>query len=161
MANLRLDLDRRAEYLSGPFQDNTQVSIEVRTAQQFQVWNGFGAAVSELGAKSLAALPAAERDRFFVEAFSKEQGLGLDWIRLPVGASDFALDAYSHSMTSDDFEMKAFSYLADTLCFRNPDGSVALFLENLEAARTANLLVDGKAQTLQLPERSLCVFRVE
>jgi len=78
-----------------PLQDSTQVSIEVRAAQPFQVWQGFGAAVSELGARSLTAIPAAERDRFFLEAFSRKQGLGLDWIRLPVGASDFALDAYS------------------------------------------------------------------
>jgi hypothetical protein len=56
--------------------------------------------------------------------------------------------------------VQAFSYLVDTLCFRNPDGSVALFLKNMEAARTADLIVDGKAQTLALPERSLCAFRI-
>jgi glucosylceramidase len=96
-----------------PLQDNTRVSIEVRTGQQFQLWNGFAGAVSELGAQALAALSAAEQDRFFVEAFSREQGIGLDWIRLPVGASDFALDAYSYAVTPDDFEMKAFSIKRD------------------------------------------------
>jgi glucosylceramidase len=96
-----------------PLQDNTQVNIEIRTAQRFQTWQGFAGAVSELGAQAVAALPAAERDRFFVEAFSKEQGIGLDWIRLPVGASDFALNAYSYSMTPDDFEMQAFSLARD------------------------------------------------
>jgi glucosylceramidase len=96
-----------------PLQDNSKVNIEVRTQQQFQVWNGFAGAVSELGAKALAAIPAAERDRFFVEVFSRGEGMGFDWIRLPVGASDFAVDAYSHSMTPDDFEMKAFSIERD------------------------------------------------
>jgi glucosylceramidase len=67
---------------------------------------------------------------------------------------------FSRSIQAGARRVQAFSYLADTLCFRNPDGSVALFLKNLEAARTANLVVDGKARTLQLPERSLCVFRL-
>jgi glucosylceramidase len=68
---------------------------------------------------------------------------------------------FSRNIQPGARRVQAFSYLADTLCFRNPDGSLALFLKNLEAARTANLLVDVKARTLQLPERSLCVFRVE
>jgi glucosylceramidase len=111
-----------------PLQDNTHVSVEIRTAQQFQKWNGFAGAVSELGAKALMAIPASERDRFFVEAFSREKGIGLDWIRLPVGASDFALDAYSHSMTPDDFEMQAFSLERD----------IKLIIPFIRAAKAVN-----------------------
>ncbi len=95
-----------------PLQDNQNVRIEICTAQLFQTWTGFGCAVSELGMQALSRLPAAEQARFFQAMYGPE-GAHLTWIRLPIGASDFALGSYSASETAEDFEQQHFSLARD------------------------------------------------
>ncbi|MEI6211058.1 MAG: hypothetical protein WCR06_05470 [bacterium] len=91
-----------------PLQDNQTVRIEICTGQTFQTWEGFGGAASELGVQALERLPASARKRFFDAVFGAD-GLNFSWIRLPVGASDFALSAYSFSETPEDYNLAAFS----------------------------------------------------
>jgi len=95
-----------------PLQDNQTVRVEICSSQTFQTWEGFGGAVSELGSQALGRLPANLRKRFFTAVFGAK-GLHLSWIRLPVGASDFALDAYSFSETAEDYRLVHFSLARD------------------------------------------------
>ena len=95
-----------------PLQDNQTVRVEICSGQTFQTWEGFGGAVSELGMQALCRLPAAVQARFFEAVFGAE-GLHFSWIRLPVGASDFALNAYSFSETAEDYELASFSIARD------------------------------------------------
>lgn len=98
-----------------PLQDNQTVRVEIRSADTFQDWEGFGGAVSELGAQALERLPPRLRQRFFAAVFGA-RGAGFSWIRLPVGASDFALGAYSFSETAEDYGMARFSIERDRRC---------------------------------------------
>ena len=91
-----------------PLQDNVNVAVDVRTDQEFQVWQGFGGAVSELGMQAIQTLSKAKQEEFFQAIFG-EAGLGLEWIRLPIGSSDFALNAYSFAETPEDYDLKHFS----------------------------------------------------
>lgn len=91
-----------------PLQDNEHLAVEICTDQVYRTWQGFGGAVSELAWRAVSALPEAERARFFRDVFGPE-GMAFDWIRLPIGASDFALDAYSASSVPDDYELAHFS----------------------------------------------------
>jgi glucosylceramidase len=96
-----------------PLQDNRHVAISIRTQQQFQSWEGLGGAVSELGWIALQKLDDQTRHGFFQSCFCKKKGLGMDWIRLPVGSSDFYLTDRSFSHTPNDLEMREFSIEED------------------------------------------------
>jgi glucosylceramidase len=67
-----------------------------------------------LGWTALSALSDADRATYFQALFGA-QGLGMGWIRLPIGASDFALDAYSLADTPEDYAMQHFSIARDRL----------------------------------------------
>lgn len=95
-----------------PLQDNQTVRVEICSGQTFQSWEGLGGAVSELGAQALSRLPAVAQKRFFEAVFGAD-GLRCAWVRLPVGASDFALNAYSYSETPEDYSLASFSIARD------------------------------------------------
>lgn len=73
---------------------------------------GFGGCFNELGARELFNLPEAARGDILRALFSDE-GCGFSFCRVPIGASDYALDWYSHSETAEDYEMRHFSIERD------------------------------------------------
>jgi hypothetical protein len=54
----------------------------------------------------------------------------------------------------------SFSYLMDTLCMKNPDGSMVLLCKNLEGPRRAELDIDGKSHWVDLAGHSICVIQI-
>ena len=95
-----------------PLQDSTNIRVEIASNQTYQRWEGFGAAGSELGWRALSTLDESRRERFFQRLFGAD-GAGFNWIRLPIGASDFALDAYSFSEVAEDYELEHFTIERD------------------------------------------------
>ncbi|HEX2958141.1 MAG TPA: glycoside hydrolase family 30 protein, partial [Chitinispirillaceae bacterium] len=45
--------------------------------------------------------------------FDKKDGIGFQWVRIPIGASDYALKRYTLNDSKDDFEMNNFSITRD------------------------------------------------
>lgn len=78
-----------------------------------QLWEGFGGGVSEMGWDALASLKAADRLRAFHALFNHDEGCRFHFARVPVGASNLAVDDYSHDETPDDLQMKQFSVARD------------------------------------------------
>jgi glucosylceramidase len=74
-----------------------------------QTIEGFGGCFNEKGAQALSVLSDAERLRVMRSLFAPGEGLGLSVCRVPIGASDYALDRYSLNETPGDYEMKGFS----------------------------------------------------
>jgi glucosylceramidase len=71
--------------------------IAVDPAQRFQSIDGFGAAMTDSAAWLLETqLPAAERDRVMRQLFDPKQGIGISFLRVPLGASDLARNHYSY-----------------------------------------------------------------
>ena len=70
---------------------------------------GFGACFNELGWTSLSALVEQDRERVLQELFDPSAGARLSYCRMPIGANDFATEAYSYDETDGDFELKHFS----------------------------------------------------
>lgn len=66
-----------------------------------QTVDGFGAALTESCAINLMKLNRRERRKVLERVFSKTSGAGFDYIRLPIGASDFA-DANKPFYSYDD-----------------------------------------------------------
>lgn len=86
--------------------------INIIPEEEYQEILGFGGAFNEVGWEAISSLDEEKRKEVFDELFSKE-GCNFTLCRTPIGASDFALDAYSLNDVRDDFEMKNFSIERD------------------------------------------------
>ncbi len=92
-----------------PNQPTRGVNIFVNSKMAFQSIRGIGGSFSEIGGKALLSLGEKSREDVAKALFEN----CLNFFRLPVGSSDFGLDAYSYNDTEDDFEMKDFSLERD------------------------------------------------
>ena len=77
-----------------------------------QTIDGFGGCFNEHGWQALSVLPQSARDEV-VRALFGPDGANFNLARIPIGASDFALDAYSLADTPEDYELKHFSTARD------------------------------------------------
>jgi glucosylceramidase len=90
-----------------PLPANT-IKIDPRATDQPIV--GWGGCFNELGWKALLTLDPEARASVLRALFDPgADGLELNLCRMPIGASDFALDGYSLDDTRDDYAMKYFS----------------------------------------------------
>ncbi|HEU4424662.1 MAG TPA: discoidin domain-containing protein [Pilimelia sp.] len=74
------------------------VNIAVSSTERHQSMVGFGASVTEASAHLVAGLPGAERTRLVDDVFSPSAGIGLNFLRQPMGGTDFvaALPYYTY-----------------------------------------------------------------
>lgn len=92
--------------------DETLPVIKIQTSQKCQTVEGVGAALTHSSAYVLHHnLPASVRDSLFRILFTN-QGIGLNYTRLCVGASDFAFGLFSYS-EKEDFTLSNFSIAED------------------------------------------------
>ena len=96
-----------------PGQEAKTIQINIDTTQKFQEIEGIGGAFSEIGGKALATLSSSLQQEVLFKLFHPTKGAGFTYCRLPIGASDFGLDAYSLNDIQDDFEMQHFSLSRD------------------------------------------------
>ena len=96
-----------------PAQDKkTTDVIEITIQNKQQLIDGFGGAFSEKGWEALLHLSPSQRDEIMEALFSDEDA-AFNICRVPMGASDFALEWWSLNDTSGDYEMKNFSIERD------------------------------------------------
>jgi len=74
---------------------------------------GFGACFNELGWTSLQTLREDDRENILRELFDSSTGSRFTYCRAPIGANDFATEAYSYDETDGDFALKNFSIAHD------------------------------------------------
>lgn len=90
-------------------------AIVVDPARRFQTIAGFGGAFNERGWLALRTLSAMARSAVLRALFDPLQGAGYSLTRAPIGASDYALDAYSLDDQSGDTTLQGFSIARDRL----------------------------------------------
>ncbi|GJM74372.1 hypothetical protein HMSSN036_65880 [Paenibacillus macerans] len=83
------------------------------TEEVFQSVEGFGGCFNELGYVALNGLPEEERKRVLYHLFHPDGEQKFSICRLPIGASDYALEWYSHNETDGDYAMEHFSIERD------------------------------------------------
>ncbi len=77
-------------------------------------WEGFGGCFNELSMEALNRIDEPSKDGIYDQLFSQEaDGLRLNFCRLPIGASDYAVSWYSYDEKDDDYEMNHFSIERD------------------------------------------------
>lgn len=95
----------------------TEPIIEVDTNQVFQEMIGIGAAMTDASAYLMQnTMPARERERLLQDLFGRDSGVGMSFIRVPMGASDFSRSHYSYddlNPSQTDSALDRFSIDAD------------------------------------------------
>lgn len=84
----------------------------ILTQKKGQTIRGFGGCFNELSQIAMEGISESDRDGIFRNLFT-EEGLNLEFCRIPIGASDYAAEWYSADEVDDDFEMKHFSIERD------------------------------------------------
>ncbi|GAA0798643.1 discoidin domain-containing protein [Spirilliplanes yamanashiensis] len=93
-------------------------TITVDPSRRYQSIDGFGAALTDSAASVLYRLTPAERDRTMRSLFDPRTGIGVSFLRQPVGSSDFTAEA-AHYTYDDvpagqtDFPLRRFSIAHD------------------------------------------------
>lgn len=108
--------DRLAQLPSQAFsygQGTQSVKIHVDPTTTYQTIDGFGASLTDSSAWLMdSKLSSGERTQLLESLFSQESGIGLSMLRLPMGASDFALAEYTYDDTpgnAPDLDLDLFS----------------------------------------------------
>jgi glucosylceramidase len=90
--------------------DTLNLNVDaVRRLAAGRPMEGFGGCFNELGWTSLNALGEPDRESVLHELFDPASGARFTYCRMPIGANDFATDAYSYDETDGDFDLKHFS----------------------------------------------------
>jgi len=70
-------------------------TITLDPTQKFQTMDGFGAAITGSTCYNLMKMSKEDRTKFLTETFSDEKGMGMNYIRIAIGCSDFSLSEYT------------------------------------------------------------------
>lgn len=84
------------------------VDVTVRDSSTAQDWEGFGGAFNEMGWHYLSMLSQSEQDRA-IRLLYGEDGARFAFGRIPIGASDYAMDRYTLDETANDLTLADFS----------------------------------------------------
>jgi glucosylceramidase len=101
-------------YTDGPLTDVTDGSADVTVddTSAAQTWEGFGGSFNERGWDVLSMLGQADRD-MAMDLLYGVDGARFAFGRIPIGASDYALDRYTLDETPDDTALADFSIARD------------------------------------------------
>jgi len=84
-------------------------SVVVFDSRKYQTVAGWGGCFNERGWKALSALSEPDRTGVMKALFDPQDGLKLTFGRTPIGASDYAISAYSLDDTPGDYSLAHFS----------------------------------------------------
>lgn len=100
--------------LTGPTVGDALV-LTIRADRPRQILDGWGGCFNELGWQSLSILDEPQRREVLAALFNPTDGCAFDLCRMPIGASDYALNYYSLNDTPGDYAMAHFSIERDRL----------------------------------------------
>lgn len=91
---------RSQDFTKGYIDFSTKFNMSPNTItldpnQKFQTMDGFGAAITGSTCYNLMKMSKEDRTKFLTETFSDENGMGMNYIRIAIGCSDFSLSEYT------------------------------------------------------------------
>ena len=94
----------------------TDPSISIDFSQKYQEIEGFGAALTGSSALVINSMATAQKEALIKDLFSATEGIGLSYLRLTIGASDFSVSNFSYNdlpQGSTDPALNGFSIAQD------------------------------------------------
>ena len=73
------------------------VVVNINPAKTYQTIEGFGIAITDSSAYNLYQLTAQERNAIMTKCFDQTNGIGLSFLRQPLGGSDFVSEYYTYN----------------------------------------------------------------
>src|SRR5690625_3864829 len=98
--------------LKKEFKTEKEVHLSIGD-QSYQTVGHFGGCFNELGFQALSHLSKKEQEQYFFDLFHPDGEQKFTMCRLPIGASDYALEWYSLNEHDGDYEMEHFSIERD------------------------------------------------
>lgn len=90
-------LQQQSPLAFGPTGGSTSPTIGVNEAVSYQQMEGFGGAFTDSAAWLVGTqLTSAQRGDLMTKLFDRTNGIGLNFLRQPIGASDFSLSDYTY-----------------------------------------------------------------
>ena len=92
------------------------VTIAIDTTVKFQSVEGYGAALTGSSAHNIYQLSDADKQKLLVDLFDADKGIGISYLRITIGASDFSLSDFTYDDVGygqTDAELKYFSVAED------------------------------------------------
>lgn len=112
-SDLRAPMETKASVVFSRKNAPSSLTIKVSSTQKYQTIDGFGASLTDSSAWLLyAKLAPDQRDEIVHALFDPKRGIGLSFLRQPMGASDLALNDYSYDDVpagESDPDLKHFS----------------------------------------------------
>lgn len=99
--------------------NNTETShpaITIDPSQRFQEIDGFGAALTGSSAYLINRMDNVQKNALLSDLFHTENGIGISYLRMTIGASDFSLSNFTYNDMppgEEDPELKHFSIVED------------------------------------------------
>lgn len=87
--------------------------INLKTDDELQTINGFGACFNELGWEALQTVDQEKQQEILKSLFDSVEGCNFTIGRMPMGASDFGVSWYSFNPVAGDFAMENFTIERD------------------------------------------------
>lgn len=75
----------------------TDPSISIDFSQKYQEIEGFGAALTGSSALVINSMATTQKEALIKDLFSPSEGIGLSYLRLTIGASDFSVSNFSYN----------------------------------------------------------------
>jgi len=94
-----------------PGKGDEKIQIYFDETKTFQTIRGFGASLTDSSASLIFNHP--KREEIMKDLFSLEEGIGINYLRQPIGASDFAREWYTYAEVPGDLELEHFSIATD------------------------------------------------
>ncbi|MDA3850023.1 MAG: hypothetical protein PF447_01995 [Spirochaetaceae bacterium] len=91
-------------------------ALTINENERYQLIDGFGASFTESSGYAISFLPQDKQDQLMLQLFDREAGIGISFLRQPMGSPDFALSTYSYDDLEpgeEDFELEKFSIEGD------------------------------------------------
>ena len=95
-----------------PGRSSNFTKIEVDDAKRYQRIEGYGAALTDSSAWLLHGLPRRQQHKLLLALFAKTHGIGLNYIRISIGASDFSRQPYTYH-DREDTELRHFGITSE------------------------------------------------
>ncbi|PKP10720.1 MAG: glycosyl hydrolase [Bacteroidetes bacterium HGW-Bacteroidetes-4] len=99
--------------------DEHFATLMVDPTKTFQTIEGFGGALTDATAETLAKLSPENQEKIYTAYFDKKEGIGYNLFRTHINSCDFSSQSYAYAEVDSDFDLRHFSIERD-LKFRIP-----------------------------------------